>query len=138
MIFFVPAIVIIIGVIVFGAKKELQTLETKNIDYKFHAGFYIAIVAGVLAIIAGVLFLIDPVIERHRREEQVLQSRDPMVEWRNRTSAADHVDSTNSRIITTHSYYSHPRSYNDQPGGYYIGSQPYYYKKHHRHRDFAL
>ena len=132
---------IFVGIIIFGVKKEKQytdirgSSEAKN--YKFPAGFYISIVAGVLSIVAGSLFLIDKAIENLRRENEVLKAGGPVVAMKN-ADAVDHARGyQDPRIITSHTY-SQPRSYYSQTGGYYVEANPYHQKKHYRMKDFAL
>ena len=136
-IFFVSAIAIISSVITFAAKKEQQHLERNNsIEYNCHAGFYIAIIAGILALLTGILFCIDPVLERRRQGDEGpgddgLNPCGAVEKWRKRKLTAD-------RVVPAQSHSSQHSSHHDQSGGYNISTQPYYHKNHERMKDFAL
>ena len=111
---FVPALLIIIGVIIFGTRKELQTGKARNTDYMFHAGFFIAIIAALLSIIAGILFLVEPLLERRQRGVETFKARAPVVEYQGRILADDQMYNANGQIIT-HPYVGQPRGYYNLP-----------------------
>ena len=68
---FVSALVIFVGIAIFGAMREKQFIsggDNTAVNYTFQAGFYISVVAGVLGLIAGLLFRIDKTLENCRHE----------------------------------------------------------------------
>lgn len=62
----------LVGVAIFGILKEGQTYSNgvaNAENYTFHAGFYLAIAAGVLSIVAAITLNVDRQVADHRQEK---------------------------------------------------------------------
>ena len=92
----ISGVIILIGVIIFGTKKELQIVingVASAENYSFHAGFYLAIVGGILSFLAGLLLIFDKPISDRRREKA--QEQDLAV----------FHDSSKRKVVGYHDYY---------------------------------
>ena len=127
-----------IGVIIFGVEEKLEDFIYRGIvvtgNYRFHAGFYFAIIAGILSFFAGLLLIFEKPISDRRREKA--QGQDLTV----------FHDSSKKKVSGYHDYYETghmPISVHKNGFGYVdsrvLSSPEYrYYARSSRVKNFAL